>query len=153
MNRPRAQRAPKPPPVERLIELARALAAVADGSDIFLYRTGRENLQRAMAELAHFAATANVGALADAARATLAVLELVLRRPRGGVSARLVEGNDRTVTLDVTTAELVESAARSAGVTAAEVVQRAARFYCGSILEALAETRSRAQEVESDDRA
>lgn len=125
----------------RVAALRQALTAALDagGGEAFLYRSAGEHLKRAVEGLNHFGATGNTLVLRDSIVAGLALLQLALQARRLDGHEQLVDSNKTTVTLDAATAELVENAARSGGVTAAEVVRRAVAFYAGPILGALAE--------------
>jgi len=100
----------RPPDPARIGALRHALHEVlASGSDAFLYRSGGENLQRAVEGLNHFGATGNTLVLRDSIVAGLALLEIVLRHARGTVSAqRLVESSAVAIVLDAETRSLSE---------------------------------------------
>ena len=118
-----------------------ALSSALDQAvgEAFTCMPARQHLQRATEGLTRFASGGNVLALRDAAVSVLSLLELALRARRLDGHEQLAEGVDRTITLDPESMALVENAARSGGVTAAEVVRRAVAFDAGPILGALAE--------------
>lgn len=85
-----------------------------------------------------------MSALQTASLSILALLEITLRRGRGG-------DEDVRLAADAEVAELLEAASQRSGVPVETLVARACRFYFGHILSALAETRH-AQEAEEGTR-